>query len=152
MRFKRTFLLICLFVCLFAMASVCASDANDTAIAIENSLEMDHTTDDLIGVDKDAEMVWKRLQEYNGVLPFNDKADPEIIKKEFILQFFYLPIIGRIFTHVLKHYLSTQLSENISHFWRYEPQYFLFYTAFKIFFCSSLISIFHYFSFSYFKF
>lgn len=30
----------------------------------------------------DAELVWQALEEYGGVLPFNDKADPEIIKRE----------------------------------------------------------------------
>ena len=37
MKFKKTFILICLVVCLFAMASVCASDANDTTIASEDT-------------------------------------------------------------------------------------------------------------------
>ncbi len=36
-------------------------------------------------MDKDAEMIWSRLQEYGGSLPFTDKADPEIIKREFHL-------------------------------------------------------------------
>ena len=34
-------------------------------------------------MDKDAELIWKRLQDLDGALPFNDKADPERIKKEF---------------------------------------------------------------------
>ncbi len=33
MRFKKLFLIICLFMCLFTMASACAWDVNDTAIA-----------------------------------------------------------------------------------------------------------------------
>lgn len=36
-------------------------------------------------MDKDAEMIWERLNVYDGVLPFTDKADPEIIKREFDL-------------------------------------------------------------------
>lgn len=38
-----------------------------------------------IQMDQDSEMVLARIKEYDGVLPFNDKADPEIIKKEFKL-------------------------------------------------------------------
>lgn len=34
-------------------------------------------------MDKDAEMILKRMEKNGGVLPFTDKADPEIIKKEF---------------------------------------------------------------------
>lgn len=32
---------------------------------------------------EDAEMVYDIIKSYQGVLPFNDKADPEIIKREF---------------------------------------------------------------------
>lgn len=34
-------------------------------------------------MDEDAEMVLERIKEYGGKLPFTDKADPELIKKEF---------------------------------------------------------------------
>lgn len=34
-------------------------------------------------MDKDAQLILKRMEECGGVLPFTDKADPEIIKKEF---------------------------------------------------------------------
>lgn len=34
-------------------------------------------------MDTDAELVLKVLAEFDGVLPFNDKADPEVIKREF---------------------------------------------------------------------
>lgn len=34
-------------------------------------------------MDKDAQLILKRMEERGGVLPFTDKADPEIIKKEF---------------------------------------------------------------------
>lgn len=33
-------------------------------------------------MDKDAEVIWKRMQEDGGKLPFNDKADPERIREE----------------------------------------------------------------------
>lgn len=34
-------------------------------------------------MNKDAELILKKLDLYNGKLPFNDKADAEVIKKEF---------------------------------------------------------------------
>ena len=53
MKFKKTFLLICLLVFLFSMAGVCA---NDTVMASENSLEIDKTADDVIGADEDMKL------------------------------------------------------------------------------------------------
>lgn len=34
-------------------------------------------------MDQDASLIYKRMEEYGGTLPFTDKADPELIKKEF---------------------------------------------------------------------
>ena len=34
-------------------------------------------------MDADAAMIMKRMEEYGGKLPYNDKADPEVIKQEF---------------------------------------------------------------------
>lgn len=34
-------------------------------------------------MDKDAKLIWERLEEYEGILPFTDKTDPEVIKREF---------------------------------------------------------------------
>ena len=34
-------------------------------------------------IDDDAEKVLKVIEEFDGVLPFNDKASPEVIKREF---------------------------------------------------------------------
>lgn len=34
-------------------------------------------------MDQDARMIWERLQQYGGILPFNDKADAEVIRTEF---------------------------------------------------------------------
>lgn len=34
-------------------------------------------------MDKDAEMILQKMEKLGGVLPFTDKADPELIKKEF---------------------------------------------------------------------
>lgn len=36
-------------------------------------------------MDVDADLIMKRMEEYGGNLPFNDKAAPELIKKEFDL-------------------------------------------------------------------
>lgn len=36
-----------------------------------------------IQMDVDADLIMKRMEEYGGSLPFTDKADPELIKKEF---------------------------------------------------------------------
>lgn len=36
-----------------------------------------------IQIDDDAEKVLKVIEEFDGVLPFNDKASPEVIKREF---------------------------------------------------------------------
>ena len=34
-------------------------------------------------MDKDAELILQKMEQLGGVLPFTDKADPELIKKEF---------------------------------------------------------------------
>ena len=36
-------------------------------------------------MDADADLIMKRMEEYGGSLPFTDKADPDLIKKEFDL-------------------------------------------------------------------
>lgn len=36
-----------------------------------------------IQMDVDAELIMKRMEQYGGSLPFTDKADPELIKREF---------------------------------------------------------------------
>ena len=57
MKFKKSLLIICIIICLFAMQSVSAIDANDTAIAAtEDSLEIDQAADDVIGVEDDMEL------------------------------------------------------------------------------------------------
>ena len=34
-------------------------------------------------MDADADLIMKRIEAYGGILPFTDKAEPELIKKEF---------------------------------------------------------------------
>ena len=63
MRFKKIFLLLCLVICLFSMASVCASDSNDTAIGSDNKLEIDQATDDVIGVEENADLAFSDTNE-----------------------------------------------------------------------------------------
>lgn len=36
-------------------------------------------------MDKDAAIIFERIEHYNGKLPFNDKADAEVIKREFAM-------------------------------------------------------------------
>ncbi|MFI3209373.1 MAG: RNA-binding protein, partial [Eubacteriales bacterium] len=38
-----------------------------------------------VQMDKDAELIWKALEARGGELPFTDKADPELIKREFAM-------------------------------------------------------------------
>ena len=38
-----------------------------------------------VQMDKDAEIIWKALENGGGEIPFTDKADPELIKKEFAM-------------------------------------------------------------------
>ena len=51
MRFKKSLLIICLIICIFAVASVSATDVNDTAIASEDTDQMELSTDDGITED-----------------------------------------------------------------------------------------------------
>ena len=59
--------------------------ARVTAVKADGKLDLSVRDKIPMQMDKDAEMIWKRLQELKGTLPFNDKADPELIKKEFNL-------------------------------------------------------------------
>ena len=59
--------------------------ARVTAVKADGKLDLSVRDKIPMQMDKDAELIWKRLQELKGTLPFNDKADPELIKKEFNL-------------------------------------------------------------------
>lgn len=59
--------------------------ARVTAVKADGKLDLSVRDKIPMQMDKDAEMIWKRLQELGGALPFNDKADPELIKREFNL-------------------------------------------------------------------
>lgn len=47
-------------------------------------------------MDADAELILKRIQSYDGVLPFNDKADPDTIKAEFGMSKAFKRAVGRL--------------------------------------------------------
>ena len=59
--------------------------ARVTAVKADGKLDLSVRDKIPMQMDKDAELILARLQEYGGVLPFNDKSDPELIKKEFNL-------------------------------------------------------------------
>ena len=59
--------------------------ARVTAVKADGKMDLSVRDKIPMQMDKDADMIWKRLQDCGGVLPFNDKADPEVIKKEFNL-------------------------------------------------------------------
>ena len=59
--------------------------ARVTAVKADGKLDLSVRDKIPMQMDKDAEMIWNRLKEYGGSLSFTDKADPEVIKREFNL-------------------------------------------------------------------
>lgn len=57
--------------------------ARITAVKADGKLNLSVRNKIPMQMNQDAEVVWNRLQERGGILPFTDKADPEIIKREF---------------------------------------------------------------------
>lgn len=57
--------------------------ARVTAVKADGKLDLSVRDKIPMQMDKDASMIWERLEEYGGRLPFSDKADPEVIQKEF---------------------------------------------------------------------
>ena len=49
----------------------------------DGKLDLSLSEEKQIQMDIDSAMIMKRLDEYDGVLPFNDKVDPKIIETEF---------------------------------------------------------------------
>ena len=58
-------------------------EARVTAVKEDGKLDLSVRDKIPAQMDKDAELVLKHIQGYNGRLPFTDKADPERIKQEF---------------------------------------------------------------------
>ena len=51
MKFKKSFIFICLIICLFSISSICASDVNDTGLASENQISNEMTQENLIEIE-----------------------------------------------------------------------------------------------------
>ena len=56
--------------------------ARVTAVKADGKLDLSVREKIPAQMDKDADLVWKTICEYDGELQFMDKADPEIIKRE----------------------------------------------------------------------
>lgn len=57
--------------------------ARVTAVKADGKLDLSVREKIPMQMDKDAEMILRAMESYGGTLPFTDKADPEIIKREF---------------------------------------------------------------------
>lgn len=58
-------------------------EARVTAVKSDGKLDLSIRQKAHLQMDEDAEYVMKVIDEFDGVLPFNDKVSPEIIQKEF---------------------------------------------------------------------
>ena len=58
-------------------------EARVTRVKEDGKLDLSVREKAFLQMDADAAMIMKRMEEYGGKLPFNDKADPEVIKQEF---------------------------------------------------------------------
>jgi len=58
-------------------------EARVTKVRDDGKLDLSLRKKAYMQMGTDAELVLKVLDEFDGVLPFNDKADPEVIKREF---------------------------------------------------------------------
>lgn len=58
-------------------------EARVTKVREDGKLDLSPREKAYIQMDADAELVLKVIEEFDGVLPFNDKASPETIKREF---------------------------------------------------------------------
>lgn len=56
--------------------------ARVTAVKEDGKLDLSIREKAYLQMDEDAELVMETIEEFGGVLPFTDKADPETIKKE----------------------------------------------------------------------
>ena len=58
-------------------------DARVTSVRPDGRLNLSVREKAYLQLDKDAELILKVIDEYEGVLPFDDKVSPEIINREF---------------------------------------------------------------------
>lgn len=57
-------------------------EARVTAVKVDGKLDLSVREKAYLQMEKDAETVMGVIEEFSGVLPFNDKASPEVIKRE----------------------------------------------------------------------
>lgn len=57
--------------------------ARVTSVKPDGKLDLSTREKAYLQMDEDAEMIMGVIEEFSGVLPFNDKAAPEVIKREF---------------------------------------------------------------------
>ena len=57
----------------------------DEQVKEDGKLDLSVREKAFLQMDVDADLIMKRMEEYGGSLPFTDKADPDLIKKEFDL-------------------------------------------------------------------
>ncbi len=57
-------------------------EARVTNIREDGKIDLSIRRPAYMQMDEDSELVLKLIESYDGVLPFNDKADPEVIKRE----------------------------------------------------------------------
>lgn len=60
-------------------------EARVSGVKADGKLDLSLREKGYLQIDEDAEAVMKVIEEFDGVLPFNDKASPEVIKREFSL-------------------------------------------------------------------
>lgn len=58
-------------------------EARVTDVKADGKLNLDTREKAYLQMDEDAEAIMGVIEEFSGVLPFNDKASPEVIKREF---------------------------------------------------------------------
>ena len=57
--------------------------ARVTSVKEDGKLDLSLREKAFVQMDADAEMIYEKMKSQNGMIPFIDKADPEIIKREF---------------------------------------------------------------------
>ena len=57
-------------------------EARVTGVKADGKLDLSLREKTYLQIDEDAEQVMKAIEEFGGVLPFSDKASPEVIKRE----------------------------------------------------------------------
>lgn len=69
-----------------------------TAVKPDGKLDLSPNERVEVQMDKDAELVMKVIEEYEGVLPFGEKVSPEVIKREFgISKAAFKRAVGRLY-------------------------------------------------------